>query len=221
MLNKVLIASAAIIILMFGLVLNDHQSQRVNLTSNDVSWPNCGDSAIVNSPTGIIGVNGGLDFRLNPCPNKEASWFANYALYINTGYPGNSYGKKYLLNPKKCQTSDSQCLAYNWGYNATKYSIDYADSEGIHSPLWWLDVETDNSWTSSIGVNRASILGAIDAINHYVFMPKIGIYSDDLQWNTLVGSWNLRLPTWTATGASTRSVAKESCSEKSFDNGAV
>lgn len=221
MFNKLLAATGAVIVLILGLALYDHQSQKVSLNSDDVSWPNCNYGAFVNSPTGIVGVNGGLDFRLNPCPSKETQWFGSYGLYINTGYPGKAYGKRFLSEPQKCRISDAQCLAYNWGYNATKYSLEYANQQAIHSTSWWLDVEVDNSWTNNASVNRGSILGAIDAIRHYVFKPTIGIYSDKVQWKLLVGSWNIGLPVWIATGDTNLSAAKEACVDGSFDSGQV
>src|SRR5208282_6429264 len=101
-----------------------------------------------------VGANGGLDFRSNPCLKSEASRVFNLALYANTGYPGHSYGLKYIDTPKRCNANDNLCLAYNYGFNAGKYTVLYADSQDVHATSWWLDVENDNSWDTNTSYNR-------------------------------------------------------------------
>ena len=185
-------------------------------TIYDVSWPNCGVRPPPNSIWAIVGVNGGLDFRMNPCLDKEASWFGHVALYANTGYPGIVYGKRRDNGPRHCRASDKLCWAYNYGYTATAYSIRYADSQGIHSPLWWLDVEADNSWTTNTFANRASLEGAIDAIHQNVFLAIVGLYSYPTQWTAIVGDWRINLPTWEATGGYSLAPALDACRNTGF-----
>src|ERR1035437_10076663 len=100
-------------------------------TVTDLSWPNCDNTSVAYD--GILGVNGGLDFHPNHCLYNESKLFNTYALYINTGYPGSEYGKKFSDFPRKCSTADKICLAYNYGYNAALYSINYADMQSVHA----------------------------------------------------------------------------------------
>jgi hypothetical protein len=186
----------------------------------DVSWPNCGVTP-VNYEAGIVGVTGGLDFRPNPCLANESSWFRHLSLYVNTGYPGDTYGKKYKDSPNVCSEKDSRCLAYNYGYNATLYALNYASSQDEHTNLWWLDVETSNSWTSHPLINRASLQGAIDALSRQTFLSTVGFYSSPSQWASITGSWHNNVPAWLATGAIDSRAAALGCTEQSFNGGQI
>src|SRR5579871_684495 len=112
---------------------------------NDVSWPNCKVRPPQDAAFGIVGITGGKNFTPNSCLAKQSSWFKNLSLYINTGYPGQSYGLKYQNFPRFCNNSDLDCLAYNYGYNAGLYALNYASGQKVSSSTWWLDVETTNS----------------------------------------------------------------------------
>lgn len=187
----------------------------------DVSWPNCGASNSDVFAAGIIGVTGGLTFRANPCAGEEAGWFSHYAVYLNTGYPGRERGQKYKSWPRRCSSMDSSCLAYNYGYNAALYAVNQASLHNVHANLWWLDVETENSWTDNFLVNRQFVRGAVAAIRQNVWSAEVGIYSSRTQWNELMGPWRNKLPVWWATGATKQAEAARFCREKSFTGGQV
>lgn len=189
-------------------------------TITDVSWPNCNLQS-VSGQWDIVGVTGGLDLRPNRCLGSETGWFSHYALYMNTGYPGVRYAKKFASSPHSCATSNEACLAYNYGYNASLYAIKYAASRDVHSNLWWLDVETDNSWSTKIALNRASLQGSIDALRQNVILTKIGIYSYPAQWQVITDNWHSDLPAWVATGSTDKSVANQACKGPSFDGGPI
>jgi hypothetical protein len=207
------------IILAFSSSTASHTSNDSN-TVTDLSWPNC-QVKTVNSPSGIVGINGGLDFHANPCAYYESSLFSTYAVYLNTGYPGPSYGKKFANTPDVCGPKNNICLAYNYGYNAALYSINYASLHGVHSYVWWLDVESSNSWTSNYMQNRAELSGMIAAIYAHTFLPTVGIYSYPGQWNAITNYWKNDIVSWVATGTSSHKVATKACSSKGFDGGLV
>jgi hypothetical protein len=187
----------------------------------DVSWPNCDIKINDTFATGIVGVTGGLDFHPNPCAGEEAGWLSHYAVYINTGYPGRDRGQKYLSSPRQCGAKQDNCLAYNYGYNAALYAIRQANLQNVHADMWWLDVETENSWTDNFLVNRQFIRGAEVAIKHNVWSATVGIYSSRTQWNEIMGPWHNKLPVWWATGATDKASAAKWCREKSFTGGKV
>ena len=189
-------------------------------TITDISWPNC-NTAIASSYTGIIGVNGGLDFRTNHCLYSETRLFGLYSLYLNTGYPGPSYGQKFSNSPLSCSDTDELCLAYNYGYNAARFSITYADIQSAHAFMWWLDVETSNSWTSNSLQNRAALTGMIDALKKYTFLPTIGFYSYPGQWDGITGDWANNFPVWVATGSASPKVAISFCKNENFTGGST
>ncbi|MEJ1230706.1 MAG: hypothetical protein WDM88_09115 [Galbitalea sp.] len=52
--------------------------------------------------------------------------------------------------------------------------------------LWWLDVETSNTWQADVVANAASLTGMVD-----YFQGKgleIGLYSTSYQWNKIAGA---------------------------------
>lgn len=198
--------------------LSVHADSRV---INDISWPNCGEKLNSLSASGIVGVNGGLDFSGNRCLSDQSQLFHNsYSLYLNTGYPGLPDALKYINYPKKCQFNNPTCLAYNWGYNDVLYSIKYANQQNAHSFVWWLDVETENSWSSNYTINRQILIGMANALAKNTFMPTIGFYSYPVQWQILTGDWKNHYPAWVASGSAIKAVAVRYCS-MSFNGGNV
>ncbi len=184
----------------------------------DVSWPNCHATPPKNT-WGIIGVTGGLDFTPNPCAYNESVWFNSYGLYMNTGYPGPVKAAKYANFPKICKPSNNVCLAYNYGYNAAKYALNYASLQDVHANSWWLDVETVNSWSDSIHENRAVLQGMEDLIKASTLLSTVGFYSTTFQWQTITGGWNNPSNNWVATGGNDLTLAKKSCVGNNFTNG--
>ena len=190
-------------------------------TGVDVSWPesNCRVPTRFLRSWAIIGVNDGLDFTKNPCLRDETARVSGYMLYANTGYPDNALGHKFTTSPLRCAVGDAVCIAYDYGYADGLYTVQYAASEGIHATQWWLDVETDNSWTNNTYVNRASIAGEAAAIEHATLIGRVGVYSYPGQWDLITGDWHNDMPNWAATGTLSRSVGKAFCKNEDFTGG--
>jgi hypothetical protein len=185
----------------------------------DVSWPNCNATPPNDAAFGIVGATGGLVFYPNPCLFEEAHWFTNLSLYMNTGYAGKSNAEKYVSYPLHCNISDESCLAYNFGYNAGMYAIDYAASQYVHTNVWWLDVETENSWSTNTAYNRASLVGMVAAIKQNTLLPTIGFYSYPGQWDAITASWHNGYPNWAATGSDSYQTATSYCRGQAFNGG--
>lgn len=183
----------------------------------DVSYPNC-RARISGAAFGIVGVNGGKSFSPNPCLKDEASKFKNLSLYINTGYPGQSYGIKYQSYPNSCSEVDLNCLAYNYGYNAAEYAYNYSLESGVQSSTWWLDVETMNSWTADFNQNKQSLIGQEYYLRSHG-VTTVGIYSTTYQWGQITGGWQNNLPSWGATTWRTASQAATFCKGHEFTGG--
>ncbi|MBX4197390.1 hypothetical protein KW801_02435 [Candidatus Saccharibacteria bacterium] len=186
-------------------------------TGVDVSYPNC-TAKIPSVAFGVVGVTGGLGFHPNNCLAAEAANFRNLSLYVNTGYPGQSYGLKYQNSPKTCDASDLNCLAYNYGYNAGQYALTYAAGHSVSSNTWWLDVETMNSWTNDYSQNIQSLQGETDALKA-AGVGTIGVYSTTAQWGSITGGWQNGLPGWGATTWKTAKQAATYCSGHQFTGG--
>jgi hypothetical protein len=213
---SIILASSALLLL----ILTGHNSNKVSQTVVDVSWPNC-KSRLADYQSGIIGITGGRNFHTNPCLAQEATHFLSYSAYINTGYPGKTYGRKYQNSPKRCGYNDTLCLAYNYGFNEAKYAIRYADFNNIHTTKWWLDVEAENSWSDNFLANRQFINGAVAGLKQNIRSATVGIYSSPLQWSQLMGPWHNNLPVWQATGSTSAKAAAQACQSRSFTGGAI
>ncbi len=182
----------------------------------DVSHPNCG-VAIPRVNFGVVGVNGGLVFSDNPCVAAQAKNFTNLSLYMNTGLNANPSSTYYAQAQQGCN-GDANCAAYNYGYNAGTYAINYAKSKGVESTKWWLDVETMNTWNADVMQNRQSIQGAYDAAVASG-ATTVGVYSTTSQWKTITGGWLNNWPSWGATTWTTARQAKTYCTGHEFTGG--
>jgi len=214
------ITSLVIVLLLTIAIFMSVLTQKVNYSHNviDVSWPNCQSNTSITFANSIVGVNGGLDFKPNPCMGQEISLSTDYELYLNTGDPGFPRIKLLGTAPLKCTKADNLvCYSYNYGYQAGVYSVKQALHANAHTDYWFLDVETDNSWTSSYLANRADLAGMIDAIKQYnFFAPKIAIYTTNYQWHQIVGNWHINLPIWLGTGGTNIATAVQACRQTSF-----
>lgn len=181
----------------------------------DVSWPNC-RAVLLPGNRGIVGVTGGLDFRPNPCLAQEAAAFPVLELYMNSGWPGVRFYKQFPASPQQCLTKNADCLAYNYGYHAAMYALGYARSRLVRSNIWWIDVETENSWTTSIRQNRLALEGMVAALHVNQPRAEVGFYSFPGQWRQIVGNWRPFLPAWIATGSSQAVAARQACRQPSF-----
>src|SRR5438270_2612520 len=113
--SKLLVLITTLVAIVFTSGVVAAQGQYASGTTGvDVSWPNC-SSKISATTFGIVGVTGGKGFSQNTCLKAEAFHFGNLSLYVNTGYPGQSYGLKYQNAPRVCAATDLNCLAYNYG----------------------------------------------------------------------------------------------------------
>ncbi|MCU1516487.1 MAG: hypothetical protein JWQ75_1208 [Pseudarthrobacter sp.] len=160
------------------------------------------------------------------------------ALYVNTANPGtagswwptsNQYPFGMTVNNPygTCKRDSSgnlevtEACSYMYGY-AKAYDDAYI--RGISDPggyLWWLDVETGNSWSVNRSWNRAVLEGMTDLFHK--IGADVGIYSTGYQWGQIVGnvgsSSNLHsLPSWLA-GARTLTGAKVKCTDAPLTGG--
>lgn len=154
------------------------------------------------------------------------------ALYVNTANPGlagswwpttNDYPvTKPVHNPYGDCTKNSsgdpevtEACSYMYGY-AKAYDDAYL--RGISKPseyVWWLDVETGNSWSGNRNWNRAVLEGMTDFFHG--IGADVGIYSSGYQWGQIVGTVSnssslYTLPSWLA-GARTAAGAEANCSD--------
>lgn len=215
----------------------------------DVSWPQCGKTLPGNHAFGIVGVNGGLATTTNNCMKDQLVWASKalggtqqekIQLYVNTANPGGLNTESWpqdnidpagnaAANPYgSCDGSDSLSCAWQYGWDralqdvrdrfipaATEANINTSPSAYI----WWLDVETENTWKlSDSAFDHQSNVADLEGMTSYFQLNniRVGLYSPGTQWNKITGnavstSSNLNgLANWRPGGASL-TTAKQAC----------
>lgn len=172
---------------------------------------------------------------------KAGSNQSKYQLYVNTANPGQVISQittwptsssdssgNIPVNPYgACTGANDKACSWLYGWNRSIYTESVfksaATSKGLNSNtgdyVWWLDVETMNTWQT--GNNDALIRNttAIEGFGAYYQSKggKIGLYSTAPQWTQITGNnisstSNLRgLGNWRPSGTSLAN-AKSNCS---------
>jgi hypothetical protein len=181
----------------------------------DVSYPQCGSSLPKYRAFAVVGVNGGLSTKANPCLGAQLTWAWKSSgavsaqpraqVYLNTANPGEVRSQVTTWPTTgstpygTCDGSNSQACSYEYGWERAQYSVSTfflpaARTAGVEtSPsdyTWWLDVETTNTWQSgsaaALARNRATLEGMADYLDSRD--APVGIYSTNYQWNQIAGT---------------------------------
>jgi hypothetical protein len=201
-------------------------------TGYDIGYPQCPSNFPAGGAFGIVGVNNGLAWSVNPCLAAQYRWATRKgkaAFYMNTANPGTLSthwglsGPRTCLNPGDAGSVDDTGCAYNYGWNAAANALSTALSVDAAAATrsWWADVETSNSWDGTTDANFASIQGGLDYLaTKGVAAP--GVYSTNYQYGTIAGTNRLpAAPNWVA-GARSQKQATSWCSSAySFTGGPV
>lgn len=215
----------------------------------DVSWPQCGKQLPTNHAFGIVGVNGGYANTTNACLKEQLVWANNaiggttqekVQLYVNTANPGGLGTPSWPTsnvdpagnvapNPyTNCDGSDTLACAWQYGWNRAvedvrdRFAPAVAQTNLNNSPsayIWWLDVETENSWKlGGTTFDHQSNVAVLEAMTKYFDSvgARVGLYSTGYQWGQIVGNSvssasNLNgLKNWRPGGASLKT-SKQAC----------
>jgi hypothetical protein len=206
-------------------------------TGNDISWPQCGGRLPQGQLFGIVGVNNGTANTFNPCFTTQLAWANSSAggtkqdkaaLYVNTANPGDvkdqitDWPTSGATPYGDCNGANDRACSYEYGWQRAQ-----ADTQNIagNSPAnfkWWLDVETDNTWSSSTVNNAADLEGMTDYFTSVG--GRVGLYSTAYQWNQLIGTVSsgglYGLDSWLP-GARSLSGARSNCSLPALTGGTV
>jgi hypothetical protein len=217
-----------IIALLFLPILYGHvgfasSAYRPTKTGFDISYPQCQKEYPEYTAFSVIGVNGGRPFTENPCFHDQVVWskshLAKTSVYMNLSYIAPRSAQYALLGPNICLPLDESCFAYNYGYQAAVYAEEQATENNFTPYMWWLDIETMNTWSKDKELNKQVIKGAIDALQENSY--RVGVYSTAYQWNVIAGDFKPELPVWSA-GASSKNTAPDRCNSKyAFTGGYV
>jgi len=212
-------------------------------TGYDVSYPQCSGSYPSSPLFGILGVNGGLANKANPCIGGELRWARGapgqkrptqprLSLYIDTANPGGhhvadwpragtapSYGACHGLLTNSC--------SYIYGAQRAAHSyriVAAIDPVAANTAPWWLDVELMASWAGTYQLNIAALQGFIAGLRNAGARGPIGIYSTSAQWKEITGltaqttptAFTGPLPDWVAGTDATLAQARQNCRSGGF-----
>lgn len=194
----------------------------------DYSYVQCSSSAPALS-FGVVGVNAGYPFTYyNSCLGAQygAGPLNNTAMYVNTGYDPTYTAIDGRHTTSDCATASgaivaaaAQQAAWAVGCSEAERDVSYATGQGASAnpEMWWLDVETANSWSSTdLSLNRYTIQGLIAELRSLSTAP-VGVYSTSAQWKTITGGYQPAVDaTWVATGQRTLKRARPYCTGTSF-----
>ncbi len=181
----------------------------------DVSYPQCDTALPAWHAFVVVGVNGGLSTRTNPCLAEQLRWAARsngsvttqpkVQLYLNTANPGELRAQVTTWPTAgstpygSCAGDNDMACSWQYGYERARNSVvsffvPAARTAQVDSVVsrytWWLDVETVNTWqsgsTEALARNRATLEG----MTAYLLAEgaRVGLYSTSYQWAQIVGT---------------------------------
>ena len=212
-------------------------------TGYDASYPQCSGSYPANPLFGIVGVNGGLANKANPCIGGELHWARDspgekrptqppLSLYIDTANPGAHHVADWPSGGTTpahgvCNGKLTNACSYIYGEQRAAHSyglVAALDPVGATTAPWWLDVELAASWAGTYQLNVAALQGFIAGLRHTGATGRIGIYSTSTQWKDITGltaqttsaTFNGVLPAWVAGTEATLAQARRNCTSGGF-----
>lgn len=181
----------------------------------DVSYPQCGNRLPDDPAFAIVGVNGGLATRPNPCLAEQLAWAAEATtgaveaqprlqLYVNTANPGqvrdqvSTWPSRGRTPYGRCEGDNSRACSWRYGWEraaatVTEFFLPAARAAGIHPDpgdhTWWLDVETTNTWQTGSAAARARNRAALEGMAARLSATgaEVGLYSTGQQWRRIAG----------------------------------
>lgn len=181
----------------------------------DVSHPQCGADLPRDRAFAVVGVNGGLATRANPCLQEQLTWAWKSSgevddqpraqVYLNTANPGQlldevtTWPERGSTPYGSCDGTNSTACSWQYGWERAQNSVlsfftPAARAARVDSQPsryeWWLDVETMNTWQAgsvdALARNRATLEG----MTQYLLSrgAEVGVYSTGQQWAQIVGT---------------------------------
>jgi hypothetical protein len=181
----------------------------------DVSYPQCDTSLPRDRAFAIIGVNGGLSTKANPCLREQLTWAWGSSgsvaaqpraqVYLNTANPGQlldqitTWPERGATPYGSCNGTNTAACSWQYGWERAQNSVvsfftPAARAARVDSlpsrHVWWLDVETMNSWQSGSAAALARNRATLEGMTAYLVSrgARVGLYSTNQQWAQIVGT---------------------------------
>jgi hypothetical protein len=213
MTNAVRVLIATLAVLAGVVAVPGTASAAVTTVGYDVSYPQCGATLPSARAFAVVGVNGGLSTKANPCLATQLRWAAGgngsvgtqpkAQLYLNTANPGGlgvaTWPKTGSTPYGTCSGGNDQACSWKYGYERAQNSVvsfftPAARTAGVDTLpsrwTWWLDVETENSWQTGSAGAQARNRATLEGMTAYLLSRggRVGLYSTNYQWNLIAGS---------------------------------
>jgi hypothetical protein len=180
----------------------------------DVSYPQCDTDLPRDRAFAVVGVNGGLSTRANPCLREQLAWAWESSgvveeqpraqLYLNTANPGQVLDRVTTWPDRgstpygKCDGTNSSACSWQYGWERAQNSVlsffkPAARAARVDSQpsryVWWLDVETMNTWQYGSSEAQARNRATLEGMTEYLLGrdAEVGIYSTGRQWSQIAG----------------------------------
>jgi hypothetical protein len=181
----------------------------------DVSYPQCGTTLPAERAFAVIGVNGGLATRTNPCLAEQLAWAWGSSgvvasqpkaqLYLNTANPGQvldqvtTWPTRGATPYGSCDGSNSLACSWQYGRERALNSVISFFTPAARAAMvdsqpgrytWWLDVETTNTWQSGSSAAQARNRATLEGMTSYLLSQgaTVGLYSTRQQWSQIAGA---------------------------------
>jgi hypothetical protein len=210
----------------------------------DIPYPQCPTTPPSGQAWGVVGVNGGLATTANPCLAAQLQWAKQSTgtvasqpkvqLYLNTANPGqirtqvSTWPKSGGTPYGTCTGGNTSACSWEYGWQRAQNSVTSifapaATRAGVNPSaagyVWWLDVETANTWESGSSTALARNRQTLEGMTAYLTAAggTVGLYSTAQQWKAIAGSVGTASPlrsldSWLP-GASTLAGASSNCAK--------
>lgn len=206
----------------------------------DVSRKQATTSLPVLGDFAVVALNTGLPTETNPYLGDQLAWARNAPgtghspvdVYLASANPGlkaswwpssnRTKAKKTVHSPYGSCTAKKATTACAWVYgNSIGRDDVHRLPSGTTVGTWWIDVEQDNTWSSSTTRNRAVVEGMVAGLQ--AGKKRVGVYALSTQYTDILGtvattSSLTKLPSWVA-GAKDEAAAQTRCSGASLTTG--
>ncbi|MEP9385124.1 hypothetical protein [Nocardioides sp. KR10-350] len=213
-------------------------SNRGLVEGGDVSWPQCPKGMgipekrtqgkpmpLASAEFVVLGLTNGPGFHPNPCLADQVAWVKERhllaAAYSLISYPEDRFVREYAdQGPYDASTRLGRLG--NLGYQQARFNLATMKEAGLTSPVVWLDVEpvSHYEWPDDPVGNAAVVKGAAKGYADAGY--RVGVYSIQSLWQSVVGDLRLGLPEWRPAGETGRAGALDRCGgEWMFQGGAA
>jgi hypothetical protein len=180
----------------------------------DISYPQCDTTLPRDRAFAVVGINGGLSTRANPCLAEQLTWASGSSgavpaqrraqVYLNTANPGQVLAQVTTWPTRgatpygDCDGTNSMACSWQYGWERAQNSVvsfftPAARAARVDSQpsryRWWLDVETANTWQAGTPDALARNRAALEGMAAYLGSrgARVGLYSTGQQWSQIVG----------------------------------